>query len=67
MVLSQLDNFMSSSFWYNANSSLINYGLLGRADFVPAGQEVWTVLYWSKGGVNKVSYFHLLFIYRINK
>ena len=52
---------MSSSVWYNDETNWLSFGTLGRVDFVPAGHQVWTIMYLSNG-VNKVDMFFLLCI-----
>ena len=54
LIISPFINFMATSKWIDHKSGSLNYGFLGTVKMVPGGTEMWTMAYFSNGGINKV-------------
>lgn len=54
LVISHLTNFMGASLWYDKGTKSVSYGALGKAEAIPRGFDIWTIISYSSSGVNKV-------------
>ena len=44
---------MPASIWNDVATQSLRYGFLGKAELIPNDAELWTIVHYSEGGINK--------------
>ena len=55
LVISAFDNFMAASYEHDVEASTVSWGIMGKVDSIPKGFQYSTIMYYSSGGINKVT------------